>query len=343
MATPPARRPNAAAGDRQPTSDDKDKAAPRQGGGTLLRRRGWEIPESRATPEALFLQRRALMRGLAAGCLLAAPSTARLARAADAPRNFRYPVERPLTSRQTALAYNNFYEFGSGKNIAAAAAALSTDPWTLRIDGLVERPETLDAQQLIRLMPAEERVYRLRCVEAWAMTLPWTGFPLSALLARVGPQAGARYLAFETLADAQTMPGLQARWYPWPYREGITLAEAANELTFIATGLYGRPLAPQSGAPLRLLLPWKYGFKSIKSIVRITVTAERPQGFWQRIAPSEYGFWANVNPDVPHPRWSQAMERLLDGGERVATRIYNGYGPFVAALYNGSNDPRLFR
>lgn len=175
------------------------------------------------------------------------------------------------------------------------------------------------------------------------MTVPWVGFPLKALLARVEPQAGARYVVFESAAMPKVMPGLREPWYPWPYQEGLTLAEAVNELTFIATGLYGKPLPPQNGGPIRLVVPWKYGFKSAKAIVRITLTDQRPATFWSTIAPDEYGFWANVNPAVPHPRWSQATERLLGSDERVPTQIYNGYGEWVASLYSGISGEQLFR
>jgi sulfoxide reductase catalytic subunit YedY len=191
-------------------------------------------------------------------------------------------------------------------------------------------------------MPIEERVYRLRCVEAWAMTVPWTGFELSHLLRLVEPLSGARYLAFETAALPAVMPGLRQSWYPWPHIEGCTLEEAMNELTFMPVGMYGRPLPQQNGGPFRVVFPWKYGFKSGKSVVRITLTDRRPQTFWPRIQPSEYGFWANVNPEVAHPRWSQATERLLGSGERVPTRLFNGYGEWVAGLYTTLQRERLW-
>jgi len=188
----------------------------------------------------------------------------------------------------------------------------------------------------------EERVYRHRCVEGWAMTVPWTGFPMRDLVSLAGPAAGARYVVMETLADPKTMPGLRLPSFEWPYVEGVTMAEANNDLAFIATGLYGKTLPKQNGAPLRLVLPWKYGFKSVKSIVKMTFTDKRPVTFWEGIQPQEYGFWANVNPEVPHPRWSQATERLLGDNQRVPTRIYNGYGEFVAGLYSGMPNEKLF-
>jgi sulfoxide reductase catalytic subunit YedY len=210
------------------------------------------------------------------------------------------------------------------------------------LDGLVERPVTLDVDDLLRRMPLQERLYRHRCVEAWAMAVPWSGFPLAALVDLARPLGSAKYLQMTTFEDPDVAPGQRQGWYPWPYVEGLTMAEATNELAFIATGLYGKPLPRQNGAPLRLAVPWKYGFKSIKSIVRFTFTETRPQTFWETIQPAEYGFWANVNPAVPHPRWSQASERLLGSGERVPTQPFNGYAAFVAHLYQGLENERLY-
>ena len=215
-------------------------------------------------------------------------------------------------------------------------------PWTLKVEGMVEQPREFAIDDLLRTMPIEERVYRMRCVEAWAMTVPWSGFQLSALLDQVRPLASARYVVFETAAMPAVMPGLRQSWYPWPYTEGCTVAEARNELTFMATGIYGRALPQQNGGPVRVLFPWKYGFKSGKSIVRIRLTDRRPTSYWEQIQASEYGFWANVNPAVAHPRWSQATERLLGSNERVPTRIFNGYGEFVADLYRGLENERLW-
>jgi sulfoxide reductase catalytic subunit YedY len=326
------------------------------------KKRGWELPEKAATPEGIYLDRRRILAGLGlGGAILAAPVVLRMApermRSAQAEpepspdpwadrypvqRNDAYGLDRPLTEESWATTYNNFYEFGSHKQIASAAQALQLQPWTVTINGMVEKELTLDADQLIRRMPLEERLYRHRCVEAWSMAVPWSGFPLSALVELARPQGSARYLRMETFMDAEMAPGQRQSWYPWPYIEGLTMAEATNELAFIATGLYGKPMPRQNGAPLRLVTPWKYGFKSVKSVVRFTFTDERPVTFWEAIQPSEYGFWANVNPEVPHPRWSQATERVLGSDERVPTQLFNGYGEYVAHLYRGVDGERLF-
>ncbi|MBB3898078.1 protein-methionine-sulfoxide reductase catalytic subunit MsrP [Roseococcus suduntuyensis] len=313
----------------------------------IRRRRGWELPESAATPEHWVLNRRALM-GAGAALL---PGAALAQRVSDLPagpplpthaRNERYLAGRELSPEREVTSYNNFYEFGTSKSIARAAQRMPTRPWTLKVEGMVARPREFDMDDLIRQMPIEERVYRLRCVEAWALTAPWTGFEMSHLLRLVEPQAGARYVTFETASIPNVMPGLRQSWYPWPHVEACTIEEAANELTFLPVGLFGRPLPQQNGGPLRVLFPWKYGFKSGKSLTRITFTAERPRTFWPTIQGSEYGFWANVNPEVPHPRWSQATERLLGSGERVPTQLFNGYGEFVAGLYTNLGRERLW-
>mgnify|MGYP000532879841 CR=1 FL=1 len=207
---------------------------------------------------------------------------------------------------------------------------------------MVAEEKRLDVTELIGRMELEERVYRLRCVEAWAMTIPWTGFPMAELVKFAEPSSGARYVRMETFENPRVAPGQRQFWYPWPYVEGLTMAEATNELAFMVTGLYGRPVPNQNGAPLRLAVPWKYGFKSIKSIKRMTFTDQRPVSFWEELAADEYGFWANVNPDVPHPRWSQATERVVGTDERVPTRLFNGYGDYVARLYDGMEGERLF-
>jgi methionine sulfoxide reductase catalytic subunit len=328
----------------------------------LIRRpRGWEIPEGEATPEALVRGRRALLGGgaLAAGSLLApraagaqwlfgrgssAPETPAIP-APNLPQhmpNARYRPEREVTAERESTTYNNYYEFGSHKSIHPSAQRLPQRPWTLRVEGMVEAPQEFDVDTLIRRIGIEQRVYRLRCVEAWAMTVPWSGFQLSALLDLVRPLSSARYVAFTTAELPAVMPGLRQSWYPWPYVEGCTIEEAANELTFMPVGMYGKPLPPQNGGPFRVVFPWKYGFKSGKSITRITLTDRRPVSFWEQIQGNEYGFWANVNPEVPHPRWSQATERLLGSGERVPTRIFNGYGEFVAGLYTGLQNENLW-
>lgn len=314
----------------------------------FFRRKGWELPESAASPEALVLSRRATL-GFGAGVMLA--GVTRSAHGADQaetdafhpyPRNPAYVAGRPVTPEQVSGNYNNFYEFGTTKLTADAAQALVTRPWLVKIDGLVEKPFEIGIDDLIKAMPREERVYRLRCVEAWSMTIPWSGFPLRALVDRAKPRSGAKYLRFETFLDPRIAPGQRAPFYPWPYVEGITIEEAVNDLAFMATGAYGKPLAKQFGAPIRLALPWKYGFKSIKSITRISFTAERPKGLWEALQPSEYGFWANVNPAVAHPRWSQASEEIIGTSDRVPSMIFNGYGEQVAGLYKGLEKERLW-
>ncbi|WP_075996997.1 protein-methionine-sulfoxide reductase catalytic subunit MsrP [Salaquimonas pukyongi] len=306
----------------------------------------WHIGEAEATPEEIFLNRRQILMAMgigAAGSLsggLLLPSLSRAAQEDPSaslypvPRNEAYELDRELTPEEVNLRYNNFYEFGSHKEIHKAAQALKTRPWEVRIDGAVEEEKTVAIDDLLKAMPLEERLYRHRCVEAWSMTIPWSGFAMKALLDYSQPTSKAKYVRFETFHDKEMASGQSQFWYPWPYVEGMTMEEAANDLAFMVTGAYGKPLAKQFGAPLRLALPWKYGFKSIKSIRRITFTAERPVSFWEQLAPTEYGFWANVNPDVPHPRWSQATERVLHTGDRVPTLIYNGYGEQVAGLYD---------
>ncbi|MFQ5955437.1 MAG: protein-methionine-sulfoxide reductase catalytic subunit MsrP, partial [Kiloniellales bacterium] len=290
-------------------------------------KRGWELAESSATPESVYLSRRDIAKALAAGPLLLAgaaliPGTARAAKdpwagLIPAMRNLRYRLKRDITPEEVVTTYNNFYEFGSHKKIYRAAQALKVRPWTVRIDGMVETEIEIDIDDLVRRLPMEDRLYRHRCVEAWSMRVPYTGFPLKALVDMARPKAGARYLEMETVADKAAMPGLKQFWYPWPYIEGLTLAEAINELAFVAIGLYGKRLPKQNGAPLRLAVPWKYGFKHIKSIVRFTFTDKRPISFWEEVQGREYGFWANVNPEVSHPRWSQATERDIGTGERI--------------------------
>ena len=251
-----------------------------------------------------------------------------------AKKNPAYTITRPITPVGVSSIYNNFYEFGSHKRISGAAQALPIRPWDVVIDGEVENPMRIGIEDLIRKMPLEERLYRHRCVEAWAMTVPWTGFPMTALLALAAPKSSAAFLEMETFHKPSVARGQKQSWYPWPYKEGLTLSEAKNELTFLVTGVYGKPLLKQYGAPLRLAVPWKYGFKSIKSIVRFHFTKKRPVSFWEKIQPREYGFWANVNPQVPHPRWSQATEELLGEKRRVPTKLFNGYGEFVADIYD---------
>ncbi len=314
----------------------------------IIRRRGWEIPESQVTPEAAVLNRRFLLSGALALSIggIAFPARAQAPAAelpgGTGPRNPKYGPGRELSAEKDATTYNNYYEFSEGKNLWREAQALKTRPWTVKIEGMVKQPRTIDIDDLLRQVSLEERIYRHRCVERWAMTVPWTGFPVSQLLKLAEPLGSAKYLVFTTVQDTKAMPGLRASWYPWPYVEGITIAEAANAMAFLSTGLFGKPLPPQNGAPLRLTLPWKYGFKSVKAIVSINFTDKRPQTFWEEILPEEYGFWANINPAVPHRRWSQAEETLLGSGKTVPTQIYNGYGPFVASLYDDLKTEKLF-
>jgi sulfoxide reductase catalytic subunit YedY len=282
---------------------------------------------SDVTPQALFLNRRQIMAGGAA--LLASPALGKSPYSTDdAPNTF-----------EEISGYNNYYEFGTAKEDPAAyAGALTTTPWTVQVDGMVDKPGTYDLGDLISGMTMEERIYRFRCVEAWSMIIPWQGFQLSALLTKLGVQAGAKYVGFETLVRPEEMPGQQMSILDWPYVEGLRMDEAMHPLTLIATGLYGQPLPNQNGAPIRLVVPWKYGFKNIKAIVRITLTDTQPACTWNKMAPQEYGFYANVNPQVDHPRWSQASERRIGAGllaGRQDTLMFNGYGDEVASLYAG--------
>lgn len=307
--------------------------------------RGWELKESTATPEHLVLGRRKTL-GLGSGLIAGGLGLTRAAQAQPSPfaadRNTQFRPERDLTPERDATSYNNYYEFGGSKNVASAARRLPQRPWTIKLEGLVEKPQELDLDDLLKRVSLEERVLRHRCVEAWAMTVPWTGFPMADLLKMAAPTSAAKYVVFETVRDTANMPGLRQSWYPWPYLEGCTIEEAANELCFLAVGMFGKAVPPQNGGPIRVLFPWKYGFKSGKSLARIRFTDTRPVSFWEKLQSGEYGFWANVNPDVPHPRWSQATERLLGSNERVPTRIFNGYGEFVASLYSGMTGERLY-
>jgi sulfoxide reductase catalytic subunit YedY len=320
----------------------------------VIRRRGWEIPDRFATPEHLAFSRRTVLTG-AASALALAPYAANAQRLTDvanlpdpsadlypAKRNEKYALDRPITDEKVNGSYNNFYEFGTSKNVTTAAQALTTRPWTVKIEGMVEKPMEVGIDDLIRKLTLEERTYRHRCVEAWGMAIAWTGFPFAKLVEFARPLGSAQYVRMETFLDKKMAPGQRQPWYPWPYVEGVTMAEATNELAFLVTGAYGHPLARQHGAPLRLALPWKYGFKSIKSIVSFNFTDKRPRGMWEALQPSEYGFWANVNPQVPHPRWSQASEEIIGTGERRPTLLFNGYGEYVADLYKGLDSERLW-
>jgi sulfoxide reductase catalytic subunit YedY len=297
------------------------------------------MPEREATPEAIFRDRRRILAGMAgiAGGILA-QSAPRPAFAAAGPklypakRNLDFKLDRPVTKEELALTYNNFYEFGSHKQISKAAQKLKVNPWAISIGGMVEKDITIEFDDLVKKIGLEERLYRHRCVEAWSMAVPWTGFPFRKLLALARPQSGAKYVVMQTFEDSKIASGQKQFWYPWPYTEGLTIEEAANDLAFLATGVYGKPMPKQMGAPIRLAVPWKYGFKSIKSIVSFNFTDKRPVTFWEKISPREYGFWANVNPKVSHPRWSQARERPLGGWEKIPTLLYNGYAEEVAGL-----------
>lgn len=311
----------------------------------IHRRREWDLTEKDATPPEFSLNRRGLMKAAGGVALGLGPMLRAHADSPPAygPEAMKFDPGRPLTKANVAETYNNFYEFGLSKDIWRAAQKLPLEDWTIRIDGLVEKPFTIAFDDLMKKVRPETRIYRHRCVEAWAMTVPWTGFPMSQLIALAKPTSGAKYLKFTSLQDEKVMPGLSIPFFPWPYREGLTMAEASNELAFFATGLYGKPLPKQDGAPFRAVLPWKYGFKSAKSIVRIDFTAEQPVTFWEKTSPDMYGFWANVNPKFPTLRWSQARERLIGTGTTVPTVIYNGYGQWVASLYAGmKQDKALF-
>ena len=289
------------------------------------------------TGESIFMNRRQLMRGAAAGAGMLAAGGAAQAAADDA---------LEPNSWEDITQYNNFYEFGTGKGDPAAYAdALTTSPWTVKIDGLVDRPADYNFEDIMKAMTVEERIYRFRCVEAWSMVIPWNGFELADLLAMAGVQSGAKYVRFETLYRPSEMPGQKSGWIDWPYVEGLRLDEAMHPLTIMATGIYGRDIPNQNGAPLRLVVPWKYGFMSIKSVVRITLTDKEPVNTWQQLQPKEYGFYSNVNPKVDHPRWSQATERVIGGGlfsPRIPTLMFNGYEEEVAAMYQGMDLAKFY-
>jgi sulfoxide reductase catalytic subunit YedY len=304
------------------------------------------MPANATTPEAIFFGRREFLAG--AGALAASAAFGGRARAEDADpsaslypakRNEAFKLDREVTPEKTNLTYNNFYEFSTSKHLDASA--LKIRPWTVKLDGLVEKEQTLDIDALLKAIPLEERLYRHRCVEAWSMAIPWSGFPLRSLVALAKPLSGAKYVRFQSFLDKKVAPG-QRSFSPWPYTEGLTMAEATNDLAFLATGAYGKPISKNQGAPIRLATPWKYGFKSAKSIVRVSFVADRPETYWETLGPDEYGFWANVNPDVPHPRWSQAKETELTTGNLRPTMIYNGYGEHVAELYKGLEKEPLF-
>jgi sulfoxide reductase catalytic subunit YedY len=313
-----------------------------------------KINSSEITPEQIYLSRRQFMR--AAGALTAGsiwlaacqgkaitPSTG--TETTTMPKEGAGPSEvtglmdelgDPANSFQDVTNYNNFYEFTTSKTgVATLSKDFRASPWSVQVGGLVHNPKTYDIDDLRNHFQQEERIYRLRCVEAWSMVIPWKGFPLASLLSEVEPMGSAKYVRFETLYDPEQMPGQNSAWYAWPYVEGLRMDEAMNDLTLLATGLYGKDLLPQNGAPIRLVVPWKYGFKSIKSIVKIDLVEEQPTSLWMAAAPNEYGFYANVNPEVNHPRWSQASERRIGENKRRKTLLFNGYAEEVASLYAG--------
>ncbi len=316
-----------------------------------------EIPPSEITPPAVWARRRELLKaalalaGTGAGLTLGGRSLAVAAGAGPLEpipnvRQSPLSTDEAPTSRDDITGYNNFYEFGTGKEDPAANAhTLRPRPWTVVVDGACEAPGQIGIEDLLTGFTQEERIYRLRCVEAWAMVIPWVGFPLADLLKRFKPTSQARYVAFETLLDPKQMPGQRRSVLEWPYREGLRMDEAMHPLTILATGLYGQVLPNQDGAPLRLVVPWKYGFKSIKSIVRISFTPNQPVATWNQMQPDEYGFYANVNPTVDHPRWSQARHRMIGDGlfaSKRKTLMFNGYGDQVAGLYAGMDLRRSF-
>jgi len=300
-------------------------------------------PSSEITPQSVYLNRRAFLRAaglFGAGAALAACSPRPTATTAPGfePSAGAATDELgdPLTAFDAITHYNNYYEFSTNKEaVADLASTFRTTPWTVEVGGLVNKPGTFAIDDLLTTFPQEERIYRLRCVEGWSMVIPWLGFELGKLIDRVEPMTSAAYVGFTTLLDPEQMPGQGSRFYPWPYTEGLRLDEAKHGLTLIATGMYGESLLPQNGAPLRLVVPWKYGFKSIKAIVRIDLLENAPATLWNTVGPNEYGFYSNVNPEVDHPRWSQASERRIGEGARRETVMFNGYADQVAGLYAG--------
>lgn len=295
---------------------------------------------SEITPEHIYRQRRQFMKAagiLGAGLLLTACAPEQAAGLSPSPVTEEgNPVVDTLNSFEQITNYNNYYEFTTDKErVASLAQDLKTSPWKVEVYGLVNNPGVYTIEDILGKFTQEERVYRMRCVEGWSMVIPWQGFPLRQLLDEVEPKAEAKYVRFETLFDPEQMPGQNSRVYPWPYQEGLRLDEAMHDLTILATGLYGKAMPNQNGAPVRLVVPWKYGFKSIKSIVKIELVDTQPDTLWSAIAPNEYGFYSNVNPQVDHPRWSQASERRIGETKRRPTLMFNGYEDEVAALYEG--------
>ncbi len=317
----------------------------------MLIKRATDIRSSEVTPERLYLNRRSFMAGAAALTLaprnLAAAPTPTGQPLAAAP-NPAFRVEDPPTKFESATTYNNFYEFGTDKDDPAHYAnTLKPRPWTVQVDGLVAKPRSFDIDELVRLFPLEERLYRLRCVEGWSMVIPWIGFPLVSLIKRMNPTSAAKFVEFSTLLDPKQMPAQRPGFFAftgldWPYVEGLRLDEALHPLALLTVGMYGQVLPNQNGAPVRVVVPWKYGFKSAKSIVRIRFVSEQPKTAWEKAAPHEYGFYSNVNPNVDHPRWSQATERRIGEFRRRPTLMFNGYADQVASLYAGMDLKKNF-
>ena len=312
----------------------------------VIIRPDWHLPEKLVTPESDYRNRRQFIKelGLVAGAgisgsvLAAAATPAGNLKLYPGKRNPKYNPKVQLTNQQWAEGYNNFYEVTTQKELVRHPFYMNkfvTNPWQIEIKGLCEKPFKIDAQQLIADIGVEQRVYRMRCVEGWSMVVPWTGFTLRKLIEKAVPKKTARFVKFTTAMNVQQMPGIaRLPGYPWPYTEGLRIDEALHDLTFVATGIYGRPLPKQNGAPIRIVVPWKYGYKSIKSIVKIEFTAKQPKTLWETLAPKEYPFESNVNPAVPHPRWTQATEKQIGTGLRIRTLLYNGYNQ-VAPLYRG--------
>jgi sulfoxide reductase catalytic subunit YedY len=305
-----------------------------------------DLTENDVTPHELFESRRMFMKrslGVAALSGLGVVMGDFRAETLVATANGSYKIDDATTPLEKITTYNNFYEFSTDKEeVHLRSDSLSTRPWTVRIEGAVNTPKTLDIDQILKLAPLEERIYRFRCVETWSMVVPWVGFPLNALLKVVDPTSNAKYVVFETLNDPNQMPGVKRAVLDWPYQEGLRMDEAMNPLTLLTVGLYGQMLPNQNGAPVRIIVPWKYGFKSAKSIVKIRLTDTMPVTSWMKAGPGEYGFYANVNPDVDHPRWSQARERRLGEFLKRPTLPFNGYGDQVAGLYSGMDLVRNF-
>ncbi len=311
----------------------------------IILRPDWFVPEKHVTPEKIFQNRRKFLRqmGLASAGIFASSfisfgeetSSTATKKLYPAKRNPEFNPDWALTDERIAASYNNFYEFSLSKDkVRELVGDFVVTPWSVKVDGLIEKPLTLDFEDIVKISALEERVYRFRCVEGWSMTVPWTGFPLSKLIEKLKPKTEAKFIRFETVSRPEQMPGIgKMKNYPWPYFEGLRMDEAMNPLTMVVTGIYGKPLPKQHGAPIRIVVPWKYGYKSIKSVVKIEFVDKQPTTFWETLAPDEYPFESNVNPAVPHPRWSQSTERVIDTGDRIKTQLYNGYGKYVAGLY----------